>query len=341
MSGGVDSSVSAILLQESGYEVTGLTFIFSGLDILNQKNIDGARELADKLNFNHFVVDLRKEFRSTVISYFVEEYVHGKTPFPCAYCNPKLKFLYLQKYAELNKCASISTGHYVQIHQKENKKYISKGIDSDKDQSFFLWGLKSELIEKLIFPLGKYHKSEIRSIADQKGFKKLSSKKDSLGICFIEGNDYRVFLKNEGIISNPGNFVDKNGNILGKHNGIINYTIGQRRGLGINLNFPVFVSEFRLDENEIVLSKYNDLYRNYITINGYQFIDIEEINPNRIWTVKIRYRLQLTPCRIHILDAHRAEVELLKPEAMIANGQTAVFYDGDRLIGGGFIEDSH
>jgi len=246
----------------------------------------------------------------------------------------------LQKYAETEKCDFIATGHYAQIKLFNGKPYIYEGADPDKDQAFFLWGLNNELVSKLLFPLGAYSKTEIKSIAKERGFVRLTEKKESLGICFIEGSNYRKFLEKEGVVSPPGNYVNTKGEILGKHKGITNYTIGQRRGLGLNLNFPVFVSEIRVDANEIVLGKYEDLYRSKLVLNGCQFVDKEEIKTDCIYQVKVRYRLQLTPCRIHILDKGRAEVELLNSEAMIANGQTAVFYDGDRLIGGGFIESS-
>lgn len=340
MSGGIDSSVAAMLLLDQGYEVVGVTFLFSDHKSSNKETINSAKELANKLNIKHIVVDLRTTFRNTIIKYFIEQYKSGLTPFPCALCNPKVKFFYLEKIAEQENCHFISTGHYVQIKHFNGVPFIREGIDKEKDQSFFLWGLNKELLSKLIFPLGAYSKVQIRAMAKERGFVKLSEKKDSLGICFIEGNDYRKYLENEGVFSKPGNFVDADGNILGKHNGIINYTIGQRRGLGINLNYPVFVAEIRLDANEIVLGKYEDLYRSKLIIKNYQYIDIEEIKSYVTCQVKVRYRLQLTPCKINILNEHRAEVELLNSEAMIANGQTAVFYDGERLIGGGFIESS-
>ena len=196
------------------------------------------------------------------------------------------------------------------------------------------------MIDKTIFPLGGYKKSEIRNFAKNRGFEKLSNKKDSLGICFIEGNDYREFLIKEGVNSVPGNFVDKNGNVLGRHQGVTHYTIGQRRGLGLNLNYPVFVAEISLDDNEIVLAEYSDLYKHMINIKNYHLFDNQCDNDVLKCTVKVRYRLQETPCELHILNAQRAEVRLLKPEAMIAVGQTAVFYKNDRLVGGGFIESS-
>ncbi len=340
MSGGIDSSVSAMLLQEQGLEVVGITFLFGGSEVENEIISRDAKNLADKLDIKHLLVSLQKEFKNTVIKYFIDEYLEGRTPFPCAYCNPKIKFYYLQEYAKSENCEFIATGHYVYTDYYKGIKYIFQGVDPDKDQSFFLWGLPRELISKLIFPLGKFNKGEIRKIANERGFEILTKKKESLGICFIEGNDYRKFLEKEGIKSDSGNFVDANGAILGKHKGITNYTIGQRRGLGLNLNFPVFVAKINLDDNEIVLSEYSDLYKNKIGIKNYYLTDNQDVEDGEKLTVKVRYRLQETPCEVHILDDTRAEVLLLKPEAMIASGQTAVFYDGARLVGGGFIESS-
>ncbi len=340
MSGGIDSSISAILLQEQGYEVIGITFQFSGTEEQNHHFLQDAKQLAAKLRIKHIAVDLRREFKKHIIKYFVDEYTKGNTPFPCAYCNPNLKFKYLDIYAKKENCLFIATGHYIKTDFYNGQKYLYQGTDPDKDQSFFLWGLNRELVDKLIFPLGDYEKSAIRKIAFEKGFVSLSKKRDSLGICFIEGNNYRTFLEKQGLKSYPGNFIDKKGTILGQHSGIVNYTIGQRRGLGLNLNFPLFVAEIRLDANEIVLAKYDDLYRTKIIISNYYIIDNEIVNASKELIVKVRYRLQETPCRLNILSETRAEVELLKPEAMIAPGQTAVFYDGTRLVGGGFIESS-
>jgi tRNA-uridine 2-sulfurtransferase len=340
LSGGIDSSISAILLQEQGFEVIGITFLFGGSEKENETISEDAKILSTKLNIKHLIISLKKEFENTVIKYFINEYLEGNTPFPCAYCNPKIKFYYLQEYAKKENCDFIATGHYVQTDFYNNKKYIFQGVDPNKDQSFFLWGLSRELREKLIFPLGKFKKEEVKKIANRNGFQSLIRKKESLGICFIEGNNYRQFLEKRGIKSQPGNFVDAEGTILGKHSGIINYTIGQRRGLGLNLNSPVFVAKINLDDNEIVLTKYDYLYKKKIFINNYYFVDNQEIKQCENLIVKVRYRLQETPCEINILNASRAEVVLLKPEAMIASGQTAVFYDGARLVGGGFIESS-
>lgn len=340
MSGGVDSSMAAVLLQQQGYDVIGITFIFSGTDEAGHHFGSEAEQLAKRLNIEHHVVDLRTEFEAKVIRYFIDEYLKGRTPFPCAYCNPKLKFKYLENYANAFDCSFISTGHYVKTDYYKGKKYLYQGIDPDKDQTFFLWGLRRSIIDRLIFPLGNFHKSEIRALAMKEGHKLLSEKKDSLGICFIPGNDYRKFFEENNIGSKPGNFVYHNGEVVGKHKGIVNYTIGQRRGLGLNLNFPVFVSEIRLDANEIVLAKYDDLYRKHIEISSYYFADNEIVESGKSLLVRVRYRLQETPCSLRILDKSRAEVELFNSEAMISPGQTAVFYDGTRLVGGGFIESA-
>lgn len=340
MSGGVDSSMAALLLKKQGFEVTGITFLFSGTDGQNQPILKDAQNLAKTLGIKHIIADLRKEFEAVVTSYFIDEYLAGKTPFPCAYCNPQLKFKYLEAHANSENCYYISTGHYARNEIYKGQKYIFQGVDPDKDQTFFLWGLKREIVDRLIFPLGHLHKKEVRKIASENGFVSLSNKKDSLGVCFIEGNNYRNFFEKRGIKSKPGNFIDHNNKVLGQHNGIINYTIGQRRGLGLNLNYPVFVSEIRLDGNEIVLSKYDDLYRSRIVLKDYYFIDNEIIKSDSELIVRVRYRLQETPCELHILDDTRAVVELLKSEAMISPGQTAVFFDGNRLVGGGFIESA-
>lgn len=340
MSGGVDSSVSAMLLQKDGFEVLGITFLFAGLKESNKIIVDEARQLALSLNIEHFVIDLREEFHDKIITYFKSEYLKGSTPFPCAKCNPELKFQKLNEFALQKNCNFISTGHYAKIELHNQKKYFYKGVDPEKDQSFFLWGLSKEIRNKLILPLGNLTKSEVRNNANVMGFNRLANKKDSLGVCFIEGNNYRNFLEKEGILSKPGVFVNESDEILGEHKGIINYTIGQRRGLGINLDRPLFVSEIKPTSNQIVLSEYNSLFKNKIFIKDYYFVDCQEIDYENIYNVKIRYRLQNTPCRIKILNENKAIIELLEPLAMISKGQTTVFYVNDRVVGGGFIESS-
>ena len=340
MSSGIDSSVSAILLKNKGLEVVGVTFIFSEADYRKDEMIESASQLAEYLNIEYHVIDLRTAFQNSVISYFQREYLNGKTPFPCAVCNPQVKFKNLIYHADKLNCKFISTGHYVKVTENEGYKYISKSLDKDKDQSFFLWGLSSSVLERLILPLADYKKAEVREIAKQHGFPQLTTKKESLGICFVESNDYRKYLKDKGIQVSKGNFVNKEGEVLGQHNGYINYTIGQRRGLGLNLNFPMFVSDIFPDKNEVVLAEFNELKKTIIRIENYHFVHPQMVNTDKNYIVKIRYRLQENQCRIRFLENGQVEIHLNEPVAMVANGQTAVLYDDNRVIGGGFIAES-
>jgi len=338
MSGGIDSSVAAMILQEKGFVVIGITFLFSGNSVIEHHPTSiKAKRLAQELGIKHHTIDLRNEFKKVIISYFIDSYKHGNTPFPCAVCNPQVKFHNLKKYADKFSCDYISTGHYVNIVENMGVKYISVGKDNEKDQSFFLWGLSKNMIQRLIFPLGNMFKDDVRKCAENKGFNSLSGQSESMGICFIEGNDYRKYLTELGLKSEPGNFINKNGEVLGKHKGIFHYTIGQRRGLGIHLNKPVFVRELRPKTNEVVLADFDELYRSVLYLQNTHFVNAEALNIERNYTVRIRYRLQETPCRIRILPQDKAVVELKEPVAMVANGQTAVIYDEDRVIGGGFI----
>jgi tRNA-uridine 2-sulfurtransferase len=341
MSGGIDSSVAAILLQKKGFEVVGITFIFSGnIESDLHQNVRSAKLLAEKLGIEHYTVDLREDFKVYVINYFISEYRLGNTPFPCAVCNPEVKFFNLEKYANKFLCDFVATGHYALIAENHGVNYICSGVDKEKDQSFFLWGLDRDLLRRLIFPLGRLYKSEVREIALKEGFEDFNRKRESLGICFIKGKDYRNFLKDNGLKSLPGNFVDSKGNIIGKHKGIFNYTVGQRKGLGIHLNKPVFVSEIRFETNEVVLADFKEMYKTRIFLKNTRFVAKQEIKNGKIYTVKIRYRLQENSCKIIQFKENRAIVELLEPVAMVAEGQTAVFYDENRVVGGGFIESS-
>lgn len=340
MSSGIDSSVSAILLKNSGFEVVGITFIFSELDFKQKNIIESTKYLANSLNIKHHVVDLRKEFNEHVISYFKSEYLVGRTPFPCAVCNPQVKFKKLIRFADKLNCQFISTGHYAQIVVNERLSFISKGVDREKDQSFFLWGLASSVIDRMIFPLGNFLKSDVREMANENGFPSLTNKKESLGICFMENNDYRKYLKEEGINVGQGNFVNRKGQIIGKHDGFINFTIGQRRGLGLNLNTPMFVFEIKAERNEVILGDFNELQRTKIELRNYHFPYLQKVSSKKKYIVKIRYRLQETPCIIDFQPSGKIVLNLSEPVSMVANGQTAVLYDKNRVIGGGFIESS-
>ncbi|MBI9068144.1 MAG: tRNA 2-thiouridine(34) synthase MnmA [Salinivirgaceae bacterium] len=343
MSGGVDSTISAILLKEQGHEVIGLTMRLwsQNDDVANiklPKQIIEAKEAANTIGIKHVVVDIRQEFYDKIISYFKNEYLAGKTPNPCAKCNTILKWEVLNREAIKYNCSFISTGHYVNTLQLGKYKYITKGLDPEKEQSFFLWGLTQEIISKAIFPLGKISKLKVREIATKNNLIKLEKKKESTGICFLE-NNYQPFLtsllKKENIQIPKGFFTNEKGEKLGEHSGYPNYTVGQRRGLGLVLKEPMYVKQIIPSKNEIVLGNRDSLYKNEMLLRDYNFVNIKDIEKEVI--TKIRYRKQAALSRLKIIDSNYLHVEFIEPEWSIAPGQTAAFYDGNRLLGGGFI----
>ncbi len=339
MSGGTDSSVAAMLLLEQGYEVIGITFRFWEKE--ENTHLQDAANLAGKLGIKHVVFDAREIFHQTIIQYFVQEYLAGRTPFPCAKCNNELKWNLIFQEAERLNCSKVAMGHYANIVKEDNHFFISEGTDKDKDQSFFLWGLNQKQLSRIIFPLGKLLKKEIREIAGQKGFDYIASKKDSIGACFCP-EDYRPFLKSQ--LNNPedyiypGYFKDEEGRILGKHKGYPLYTVGQRRGLGIHLNKAVYVKEILPKENTVVLVPLSSLYKNSFTVKDFQIVDKELFSNDFDTQTRIRYRKQNTLSRLHFMTNNRIKVELAEPLESIAPGQTAVFYRDNKVLGGGFIE---
>ncbi len=341
LSSGIDSTISAILLKEKGFDVHGLTIIFYEKEESGSKCIKEAAEISKRLEIPHHVLDLRSEFEVLVKNYFTEEYLAGRTPFPCVVCNNNLKWKYLDKKAKEINASHVATGHYVQKITHEDKFYIKAGIDPDKDQSFFLWGLKQDILKKAIFPLGNMYKKDVIDLAKKKDFAFLVEKKESTGACFLENEDYRDFLKKEakkkGIIIKPGSFIDEEGNKIGIHQGYPFYTIGQRRGLGINTNEALHVKEIVPNNNTVVLSKRSQLFKRTILIEDYYLVDEEDFSPGKRISVKIRYRKQDTPCKVDIISQKHMKIHLLTPLDMIAPGQSAVFYDRGRVLGGGTI----
>ncbi len=337
MSGGTDSSVAAILLLEQGYDVIGITFRF--WEEGDNKHLQDAVLLAEQLGIQHIVYDAREAFKNLVVGYFVDEYLAGKTPFPCVKCNNELKWKLILQEADRLGCEKVAMGHYTRILQENGKCFVSEGLDPDKDQSFFLWGLKQEQLARIVFPLGEFHKKEVRKMAADRGFKKVSEKKDSLGACFCSG-DYRPFLKsllkNPDEFIYPGNFIDPNGRILGKHDGFPLYTVGQRRGL-IHLNRKVFVKEIKPETNEVVLTSLQDMYKLEFIIQDVNVVDENLFSDNFDTICRIRYRKQNTLCKVIFLENKRAKVILAEPMESIAPGQTAVFYKEGKVLGGGFI----
>src|SRR5205809_1336261 len=272
MSGGIDSTVAAIMLHNEGYDVIGITmktwdYASSGgsrkeTGCCNLDSINDARAVAVELGFPHYIVDIRNEFGDAVIDDFVSEYIAGRTPNPCVLCNTHIKWNALLKRAKQMDCEFIATGHYAQLRYENSRYVISKGIDESKDQSYVLWGLTQELLSRTMMPLGKYRKTRIRQLALDYGYPELAKKSESYEICFVPDNDYRGFLKRrvEGLEEkvNGGNFVDKYGNILGQHKGYPFYTIGQRKGLDIALGKPVFVTKIDSETNAVTLCDEQD-----------------------------------------------------------------------------------
>jgi len=338
MSGGTDSSVAAILLLEQGYEVVGITFRF--WEEGENKHLEDAVKLAAQLGIEHITYDAREVFREHVVRYFIDEYLAGRTPFPCVKCNNKLKWKLILEEADRLGCDKVAMGHYVNIVHENNHYFVVEGKDPDKDQSFFLWGLTQAQLSRIVFPLGQFHKTHVRAMAAERGYQKVSEKKDSLGACFCSG-DYRPFLKKQLKEPDkyifPGNFIDEDGNQLGRHEGFPLYTVGQRRGL-MHLNRKVFVKEIRSVTNEVILAPLANMYKTEFMIRDVNIVDQSLFTDGYDVTCRIRYRKQNTLCRVIFFENRIAKVELAEPLESIAPGQTAVFYRNGRILGGGFIE---
>ena len=338
MSGGTDSSVAAILLLEQGYEVVGITFRF--WEEGENKHLEDAVKLAAQLGIEHITYDAREVFREHVVRYFIDEYLAGRTPFPCVKCNNKLKWKLILEEADRLGCDKVAMGHYVNIVHENNHYFVVEGKDPDKDQSFFLLGLTQAQLSRIVFPLGQFHKTHVRAMAAERGYQKVSEKKDSLGACFCSG-DYRPFLKKQLKEPDkyifPGNFIDEDGNQLGRHKGFPLYTVGQRRGL-MHLNRKVFVKEIRSVTNEVILAPLSNMYKTEFMIRDVNIVDQSLFTDGYDVTCRIRYRKQNTFCRVIFFENRIAKVELAEPLESIAPGQTAVFYRNGRILGGGFIE---
>ncbi|VBB44233.1 tRNA-specific 2-thiouridylase MnmA 2 [uncultured Paludibacter sp.] len=337
MSGGIDSSMSALFLLEQGFEVVGVSFRF--LD--NDSHLQDAVKLSETLKIPHFVLDARKEFQEKIIDYFTAEYLAGRTPFPCAKCNNELKWRLIFEQAKKLGCEKVSMGHYVNITEENGFLFVTEGKDKDKDQSFFLWGLSQLQLSKIIFPLGNHTKSDVKQLAETHGFYSLKEKKESTGACFCSG-DYRPFLRSQ--IKNPekyffkGNFVDEKGNVLGVHNGYPLFTVGQRRGFSLQLNKAMFVKEIRPFSNEVILAPLKSMYKTEFFVKNYKLVNPELFSADFDTITRIRYRKQNTLSKIKILNDSILKVELKEPLESIAPGQTAVFYRNGKVLGGGFIE---
>lgn len=354
MSGGIDSSLAAVLLHEQGYEVIGMTmktwdYASSGSSkketgCCSLDSINDARNIAVSLGFPHYILDIRNEFGDYVIDHFTNEYLAGRTPNPCVLCNTHIKWDALLRRADKLGCDYIATGHYANIRKENGRFVISRGLDKNKDQSYALWGVSQESLSRTLFPLGNLKKTEIREMAMERGFTELVSKSESYEICFVPDNDYRGFLKRrvEGLQESVkgGNFVLEDGTIVGQHEGYPFYTVGQRKGLGIALGYPVFVIEIKQETNEVVLGTFDELSRDGMYVNQLVMGKYENLNGNRMDTfTKVRYNDVGNPAVIE-QAGDTMKVFFGNGVHAIAPGQAAVFYEGDDVIGGGWISKS-
>ena len=341
MSGGVDSSVSALLLKEKGYEVIGTTLeLFAGSSCCNVNTYLDAKNVCKSIDIPHFIYDFKDEFRKYVINDFIDCYSTCRTPNPCIECNKYMKFgLMYEKAKELG-CNYIATGHYAKTEYSENygRWVLKKSNAGKKDQSYVLWNIPKELIEHVIFPLGEFeNKDQIRQIAKDRNLK-VANKPDSEDICFVPDGNYKRFLEeNSNLKPKPGNIVNSKGEVLGSHTGLYNYTIGQRKGLGISNAVPLFVIGFNNVKNEVIVGEEKELYKKELKINEVNIILFDKINePLRVMT-KTRYSSKEYPSTIYQNEDGTIKVVFDEPQRAITPGQSAVFYIGDVLVGGGKI----
>jgi len=353
MSGGIDSSLAAVMLHEQGYEVIGMTmktwdYQTSGgskkeTGCCSLDSINDARNIAVNLGFPHYIVDIREEFGDYVIDHFTNEYLNGRTPNPCVLCNTHIKWDSLLRRANKLGCDYIATGHYANVREENGRYVISKGKDEHKDQSYALWGISQESLSRTFFPLGNLHKSEIREMATEKGFHELVKKSESYEICFVPDNDYRGFLKRrvEGLEEevSGGEFVLEDGTVVGTHKGYPFYTVGQRKGLGIALGYPVYVTEIQKDKNRVVLGTFDELARDGMYVRQLTLQKYAQLDDRLDTVTKVRYNDEGTPAVIEQVG-DTMKVFFGKGVHAIAPGQAAVFYEGNDVIGGGWIHQS-
>ena len=343
MSGGIDSSISAYLLQKEGYEVIGITFvnyIENPDDPSELQFVNDAKLVADFLGIKHIVIDIQEDFKA-IVEYFVKEYFNGRTPNPCVFCNPTIKWRVFVEHADLLGVNYIATGHYALKKYENGRYFISKGKDITKDQSYFLYRLPQSYLQRTLFPLGQYTKDEIRRMAGDLGLHRLVQKRESYDVCFIKNQDYRDFLKKYAEKNNieikPGKIVDVNGNVVGRHDGLAFYTIGQRRGLGVAMGYPAYVKDIDVQNNTIVIAPREELAKNEITVKDWVLMKYEALPEQGLKVqVKIRYRDNGTPALIKP-EGDIIRVYFSSPAYGITPGQSAVFYEGDDVVGGGVI----
>ena len=351
MSGGIDSSVTALLLKEQGHNLKGVTlrlwdYLSEGCEeketgCCSMDSILEAREFCRKLGYEHHIVDIRDEFKATVVQDFIDEYLAGRTPNPCVVCNPIIKWdKVLQKADEIG-CEYIATGHYAKIEEKNGRWYVTKADDDSKDQTYVLWKLTQDQLKRTLFPLGHYRKSEIKQLADERGFVRLAKKKESQEVCFIPDNDYRGFLKKrvpsleqqvEG-----GAYINKSGKVLGKHHGYPFYTIGQRKGLEIALGKPQYVLDIDPVSNTVMLGDNEDLLTNSMKVGRFNGQKYQHLEVGMRLMVKIRYNTKPSWCVVKSIENEIINIDFEVPVSAVTPGQSAVFYEENDVVGGGII----
>lgn len=340
MSGGVDSSVSALLLKQAGYEVVGATMeLFTGSSCCNINTYIDAKNVCNSLGIPHFTYDYQNQFKEYVIDDFINCYKNCKTPNPCIECNKYMKFGIMYEKAKQLGCNYIATGHYAKTEYSEEygRWVLKKSNAGKKDQSYVLWNIPKDLIEHILFPLADFEdKEQIRAIA-RKNNLKVANKPDSEDICFVPDGNYKRFLEeNSDIKPRSGNIVDLNGNVLGKHTGLYNYTIGQRKGLGISNPVPLFVIGFNKDRNEVIVGEQKDLFKDEILVEEVNLLLIDELKEPMEVEVKTRYSSNQAPATI-TAEGDKIRVKFKEPQRAMTPGQSAVFYVDDIVLGGGKI----
>lgn len=348
MSGGVDSSVAAYLLKEQGYDVIGVTMQIwqdePDYDLDHEGGccglsaVEDARRVAQMLDIPYYVMNFKKEFKSNVIDYFINEYLSGRTPNPCIACNRYVKWEALLQRSLSIGADYIATGHYARIHRLKNGRYaLRTSATAAKDQTYALYNLTQYQLEHTLMPVGEYTKEQIRKMAADLNLN-VANKPDSMEICFIPDHDYASFIRqNTGKEILPGNFVDGTGAVLGRHEGITNYTVGQRKGLNLSLGRPVFVTEIRPDTNEVVIGDDTDVLTDRLTAGRINFMSEPDVDESKRYTAKIRYSHKAAPCHVKRTDQDKLECEFEEPVRAVTPGQAVVIYDGEYVAMGATI----
>ncbi|MNI30871.1 tRNA-specific 2-thiouridylase MnmA [compost metagenome] len=349
MSGGVDSSVTALLLKQRGYDVIGITMnVWEREDTEKPCEkaccavdaVNDARKVCAKLDVPYYAMNFRDVFKKDVIDYFVDEYIHGKTPNPCIACNRYVKFeTLLNKAVTLFDAKYIATGHYakVEFNEETGRYYLRESVTDAKDQTYALYNLTQDQLKHIIMPLGDYNKEEVREIARENNLIN-ANKHDSQEICFVEDNNYAKFIKEKyNYVPKKGNFVDLDDNVIGEHKGIINYTIGQRRGLGLSVKKPLYVVKIDSESNKVYLSEQDGLFSKTLECTNLNFMPFEKLDGPLKVSAKIRYSAKKSPATIIPLDNGNVKVEFEIAQRAITPGQAVVFYDNDIVVGGGTI----